>query len=303
MSRPTNALTTVSIALATYNGSAFLPELLDSLERQTVRPDEVVIHDDGSQDQTVSILHQYQHNLPLTIHVNDQSVGVVANFKRAVAGCKGDYVAFCDQDDVWLPDKIARSIEKLREIDGPWPAMVFTDLVVVDQHLNRIADSYWQHRKLMPQKETFASLLYGNFVTGCTMVINRPMAEEVARMPDDVLMHDFWITCVAYGVGRCTYVETPTILYRQHTTNVTTNDKITLSTRLKRLKTFLQDSVQAAQFLLPEVKQAEQFAGLYSRQLKSTDQKTLSQFIDLKNHLPLYRRLQAFKIKFLRIIS
>lgn len=291
----------VSVALATYNGANYLPQLLDSLGRQTLSPSEIIVCDDGSSDGTRAVLDQYRQQLPLTVYPNERSLGVVRNFKRAVAQCRGEYVAFCDQDDVWLPDKLARSVEALRAIDGPWPAMVFTDLVVVDEHLNRIADSYWQHRKLRPDKETFASLIYGNFVTGCTMLINRPMAEEVARMPDTVLMHDFWIACVAYGVGRCAFVEQPTVLYRQHATNVTNNDAVTWRTRWQRLTDLLTNNQRAARFLQPEIEQAQQYVTVYADRLSAASKIALSQLFAVGQRPPLLRKWQTFLIKFLHI--
>lgn len=291
----------VSVALATYNGANYLPQLLDSLDQQTLRPTEIIVCDDGSTDQTLAVLEDYGRRLPITILTNGQPLGVVRNFQKAVAHCQGDYIAFCDQDDVWLPQKLACSAQLLNDIDGPQPAMVFTDLRVVDENLDLIANSYWQHRKLAPAKETFASLIYGNFVTGCTMLINRPMAIEVARMPNTVLMHDFWISCVAYGIGQCRFVSEPTILYRQHTTNVTTNDVVTMRTRWKRLITLLTNNQEAAQFLMPEIGQAREFIRLYDGQLTPLNKKALNQLFELEKRSPFFRKWRTFMIKFLHI--
>lgn len=301
MSETTENQYRVSVALATYNGAAYLAQLLESLSRQTLPPFEVVAFDDGSSDDTRVVLTRYSQQLPLRVYVNEQSVGVVENFRRAVACCQGDYIAFCDQDDVWLPDKLARSVEALKGIDGPGPAMVFTDLVVVDEHLNQIADSYWRHRGLKPDKETFGSLIYGNIVTGCTMIINRPMSAEVARMPTDVLMHDFWIACVAYGIGRYAYVKEPTILYRQHASNVTSNDAVTWRTRWQRLRAMLTNGEQAAQFLRPEMKQGRQYADLYANHLSPTNRAALNRLFRFGRRPPLLRKWQTFLIKFLHI--
>ena len=276
-------------------------DLLNSLEQQILRPFEIIVCDDGSQDQTLEILNQYKLRLPLTIHLNEQPTGVVRNFQKGVALCTGDYIAFCDQDDIWLPHKLAQSVAEIKKIDGIWPAMVFTNLTVVDQNLNLIADSYWQHRGLSPQKETFASLIYGNIVTGCTMVINRSMATEVARMPVDVLMHDFWIACIAYGIGQRGFIDEPTVLYRQHSANVTNNDAITWNIRLKKLVLFLQERQQSKLFLMPEIHQARLFADLYGDSLSRSKKYSLHQLFALGVKPPLFRKWRTFLIKFLHI--
>ncbi len=85
----------LSIALATYNGGRFLPQLLESLSRQTLQPDEVIVFDDGSTDDTLAVLSQFMQQLPITVQVNDQPLGVVRNFKKAVSACRGQYV------DLW----------------------------------------------------------------------------------------------------------------------------------------------------------------------------------------------------------
>jgi glycosyltransferase involved in cell wall biosynthesis len=300
MSEPHGNNYKVSVALATYNGAKYLPDLLESLCRQTLQPAEILVFDDGSSDETLSVLDQYSHRLPIIVHVNEQSIGVVKNFKGAIAACKNDYIALCDQDDVWFPDKLALSMDKLLEIDGLLPAMVFTDLTVVDENLCITADSYWQHRKLKPAKETFASLLWGNFVTGFTMIINKPMTIEVAKMPDTVLMHDFWIAYVAYGIGRWAYVDQPTAFYRQHTSNVTNNDAVTWRSRQKRLIEFLRS---ADLYLQPQLNQAILFNDLYSKRLPSGNKNALTKFLAVREHSPLCRKWSAFLVKFLHIHS
>ncbi|QJW88302.1 glycosyltransferase family 2 protein [Spirosoma taeanense] len=299
MSDRPNTAVFVSVALATFNGEKHLACLLDSLVEQTRLPDEVVVSDDGSQDQTLAILQRYKGQLPLYIHQQPRPVGIVANFRHAVSLCRGDVIAFCDQDDVWLPHKVATGLAALERIDGSDPALIFTDLEVVDQQLNRIAPSYWNHRQLHPERETFGSLLYGNFVTGCTAMFNRPMAEEIKRMPDDALMHDFWLACVAYGIGQVRYLTKPSVRYRQHPDNVTLNNAITFNTRWRRLNRFIVDNQYASEYLLPEIRQAELFCRYYNAQLDAARRQQLNAFIQLKRKSPTYRRWRAFLTKFL----
>jgi glycosyltransferase involved in cell wall biosynthesis len=293
----------VSIALATYNGERYLAELLESLCQQTILPFEVIVADDSSTDNTISIIEQFRSRLPITIYTNTESVGVVENFQRAAANCTGDFVAFCDQDDIWLPDKLARSLELINILDSTIPALVYTDLIVVDENLEELATSYWKHRGLQPAKETFESIIYGNIVTGCTMLVNRRMITEILKMPSSVIMHDFWIACVAYGIGHVTFVNQPTILYRQHSTNVTNNDAVTWRTRWKRLYTLLTNRSHASIFLAIEIDQAQKYMAMYGTMLTSDKQKVLQKLIGFKNSSPIARKLKTFMVKFLHIHS
>jgi len=291
----------ISLALATYNGARFIEQLLDSIVNQTLKPFEIVVCDDASQDETVTILNKYKAKLPLRIYVNDKSIGVVKNFTKIASLCTGEYIAFCDQDDIWLPNKLSSSITEIKKIDGLLPAMVFSDLTVVDEDLKIISKSYWQHRKLKPEKETFSSLLYGNIVTGCTIVINQAMKNEVLLMPSDILMHDFWIACIAYGIGRYSFIRQPLILYRQHLTNVTNNDAVTWISRLKKNANFFLENSISTHYLLDQIKQAKKFSNLYSARLSNLNKEVLHDFTNLENKPPFIRKWKTFLIKYLYI--
>ena len=112
----------ISIALCTYNGGAFLPEQLASLAGQRLPPHEIVVFDDGSDDQTRDVLERFKDNNPcldVRIEVNPRRLGPAGNFERAIAACRGEIIALCDQDDVWMPDKltvIAGEFESQSEI-------------------------------------------------------------------------------------------------------------------------------------------------------------------------------------------
>lgn len=94
----------ISIVMATYNGGRFLKEQLNSLCKQTRIPDEVIVVDDGSTDNTLAILEEFSKVLNLSIHINTNHLGVNGNFEKGLNLCSGDYIMFCDQDDYWLPN-------------------------------------------------------------------------------------------------------------------------------------------------------------------------------------------------------
>jgi glycosyltransferase involved in cell wall biosynthesis len=133
-------LQTLSIALCTYNGSKFLREQLQSLANQTLQPFEVVITDDCSTDDTISIIKEFSNRLNIKVFVNDIAFKVTKNFEKAVSLCTGDIILMCDQDDIWHADKLAKISQYFQ--DNPYKLAVFSDANLVNEQgigLNKIS--------------------------------------------------------------------------------------------------------------------------------------------------------------------
>ncbi|CCH56973.1 glycosyl transferase family 2 [Fibrisoma limi BUZ 3] len=294
----------VSIALATYNGAAYLKEQLDSLLAQSYPIKEIIVCDDRSTDDTVKILYTYNDRLPLKIYVNSQSLGVTENFKKAVSLCTGDYIALCDQDDVWRSDKIEKSVVELRKIDvdSELPALIYTDLEVVDQNLATIAPSFWKLTDRNPSKVNFVKLLLSNVVTGCTVLMNRRMAEEMQKMPEGAEMHDFWLALIAYGIGKSSFIKQATVKYRQHGRNVTITKKVNLWTRLVELVEFIVNLGDDKSYKMDAIRQADVFFSLYGSQsrLPPLYRRALERIVTLKNKPPWIRKVHVLAIKYSR---
>jgi len=216
----------VDILLATYNGAPFVAQQLDSLLDQSHQNLRVIIRDDASTDSTPQILQEYATRFPSKIHIlpSDNQLGVINNFSHLMKHATADYIMFCDQDDLWKSDKISQTLEKMQEMETAFskksPLLVHTDLTVVDKNLNPIATSFWKHSHINPKKRmTLNRLLIQNAVTGCTMMMNRPLLELAWPIPQDSVMHDWWIAIVASAFGQIDIVNNSTILYRQHGAN------------------------------------------------------------------------------------
>ena len=213
----------VDVLLATFNGERFLPELLDSLAAQSHDKVKVIVGDDGSADRTRQIVKQY-HNRFRSLEFHDFGAaadhGPRANFSRLMAKARAPYVMFCDQDDVWLPDKIEVTLRRMLSLEAEQgtdsPILVHTDLRVVDQDLNLLSDSMWHLQKIRPDLASPQKLLVENSVTGCTVMINRSLLTLVGSVPDRAIMHDWWIALTAACFGTIAYLDERTILYRQH---------------------------------------------------------------------------------------
>ncbi|MCX7680010.1 MAG: glycosyltransferase family 2 protein [Spirochaetes bacterium] len=207
----------VSIAMATYNGEKYLREQLDSLYNQTYKNIEVVVCDDCSHDGTAEILEEYRKRHGLQYYVNQKRVGFVKNFEYAISRCNGDYIALCDQDDVWLPHKIERLVEA---INGHM--LVCSDLYLINGKEEPITDSLFKYTKIKFFADNqFDYLVHSNFAIGCTMLFRKELKEYFLPFPEGIPYHDWWIAVVAAIKGKIGFYREPLVLYRYHGNNST----------------------------------------------------------------------------------
>lgn len=218
----------IDILLSTYQGEKYLDELLASIINQTYQDWLLCVRDDGSTDGTMSILNTYQIKYPGKIKIISHpkgNIGIVRSFEELLQASSSEYIMFCDQDDVWLPNKVELTLHKMQHLESAHsalPLLVHTDLTVVDSDLQVISPSFWNFSKLDQclLSRNFNYLGVCNGVTGCTAMINRPAKESALPFPATARMHDAWIAlCVAKN-GKIDYVDESTILYRQHAKNV-----------------------------------------------------------------------------------
>jgi glycosyltransferase involved in cell wall biosynthesis len=228
---------TIDILLATYNGGKYLREQLDSILTQSHCDWRLIIRDDCSTDDSLTIINEYLTNHPDKIILmgnSGENIGVVRNFSQLLDNATADYVMFCDQDDIWLPHKIAVTFDKMLEMEkrfgGNEPLLVFTDLTVVDEDgITVRADSVWKYQQLDPGNVTSLNrLLQQNIPTGCTVMINRALCKKASPIPAEAAMHDWWLTLVAAVFGKIAYLPVATVRYRQHGMNVCGVDRWSL---------------------------------------------------------------------------
>lgn len=235
----------VDILVACYNGEHFLRELLNSLINQTYKDFNIIVRDDGSTDDTLMILNEYKTFYPdkITLVEGAPSKSAKNNFFELMNHTDADYVMFCDQDDVWLENKVELALSKMREAEKAYksttPILCHTDLKVVDQNLNMINPSFFRMQKFDISKVSLNRALVQNIVTGCTTMINKPLLELAkGTNSDNIIMHDWWLFLIASAFGIVEVVNTPTILYRQHENNqLGATDPSKIGYYSKKLKT------------------------------------------------------------------
>lgn len=211
--------------MATYNGERFIAEQIESILHQTCTDWTLYIHDDGSDDRTHEIAMTYSNTYKNIITLDYPSTkGAKDNFFSLLDKVDSQYYMFCDQDDVWEQDKIELSLQKIQEIEKnnpDTPIIVFSDLKIVDENLNVIADSFWKKMRIKPKKlNSFHKMGACNLVTGCTMMFNKKVNGCIIN-PKYAIMHDSWISlCVAKNNGIIYPICKPLVNYRQHKYNV-----------------------------------------------------------------------------------
>jgi glycosyltransferase involved in cell wall biosynthesis len=214
----------ISIALCTYNGARFLPAQLESFLNQTRLPDELIVCDDCSTDETPQIVNDFARRAPFTVsfRVNEKNLGSTKNFERAISLCGGDLIFLSDQDDVWLPQKLARietEFDKNSQV-----GLVFSDAEIVDENLHPANCGLWQFTFSEERRENarngnfFDVLLWQNVVTGATMAFRSEYRKIFTPIPERIpnLIHDGWISLLIANEAEVVFVEEPLIKYRQH---------------------------------------------------------------------------------------
>lgn len=213
----------ISIAICTYYGEAYLQEQLDSFAVQTRLPDEVVICDDCSQDGTRQILTDFAERAAFPVHLyfNEQNLGFIKNFEKAIRLCEGDIIVLSDQDDVWEPNKL-EIIEK--EFTGPDVGLVYADAAVVDENLELLDKTLWQYISFTDEKQkkvvegkAFDLLISNGHFLGSSMAFRAKYKDLILPIPLDIqCLHDNWIAFVVSTVAKFEIVSERLIKYRQH---------------------------------------------------------------------------------------
>lgn len=224
----------VLVLLPVYNGQRFLTQQVESILNQSGVSTHLLCRDDGSSDGSPGLLHELRLRWPerITVVADDLgNLGASGNFSCLMRQAldlepnglgKANYIALSDQDDVWHHDKLAvglaaiRSLEQTRPGD---PALVHSDLRVIEEDGREIAPSMARYQGLRPDLSGLPAQLLSNTLTGCTSLMNRALLEKALPVPPEAIMHDWWLSLVASALGSRIYLDQTLIDYRQHASN------------------------------------------------------------------------------------
>jgi glycosyltransferase involved in cell wall biosynthesis len=288
----------IDILLATYNGERYLAEQLESLLHQTEQDFCICAQDDGSTDGTPALLKAYEQRYPGKIRVwlrKEGGGGAAANFFDLLRLSEADYAMFCDQDDVWMAQKVEQTLKKMKETengDVDVPVLVHTDAVVADEDLRVLDGSLFHMQRLDAGASAFSRLLVQNIVTGCTVMMNRALVKRLGEHPQGAVMHDWWCALLAAAFGRIAFLQEATMYYRQHAANkVGAKQAGKLSYNLGRLR----DAGGARQVLEATVTQAQAFLTQYGDELEEEKRRALRAYCALPEEGKLRRIRTLFQ--------
>ncbi len=218
----------VEILLASYNGEKYIGAQIDSILAQTDNRWHLTISDDGSIDSTPLIIDEYVRRYPQRIsryHSGRRFGNARDHFFHLMQVCDAPYMLFCDQDDVWYPQKVRKVLDSLLELEQQYdknmPVLVFTDQTPTDEQLRPLAPSLMRYQQQFFECFDYRSILMQNVVTGGAMGINRALADKAGQCTNrsQTVMHDWWLATVAARFGRVVYIDEPLSDYRQHGSN------------------------------------------------------------------------------------
>lgn len=265
----------VVIMLSTYNGEKYLREQLDSLVNQTYKNIEILIRDDGSKDNTVSIIEEYMKKYENISLIRGENKGFIGSFLELLRRADGDYYSYADQDDVWFLDKIEKAVNLLEKETDDIPLLYVSNYDYYDSNMNFIS-----HANTVNRVPSFTKSMVENIAPGMTMVLNQKAHDEMLKMnPEKSLLHDWWTYLVCVSIGKVIYDPTVTVKYRRHLGNVTTVEQGFFNKLKWWIKTFLTSN----EFWKDLKKQQKAFFEMYADKLSEKDYKLLKLFCKNKS--------------------
>ena len=275
----------ITVLLAVYNGEKYLKPQIESILNQSVSDIKIIIRDDGSTDKSGEIISEYATKYPQRISVvtGEPTGSAVANFGEMLKQCDDDYIMFADQDDVWFNDKVQKTFDAMLKAEAgnaDLPVLVHGNLTVTDGELNTIAESFFDYQKIIPDDLSINRLLVQNYVTGCTVMINRVLKNRAIPIPDGAAMHDWWLALAAAAFGKIVTVNQPLMYYRQHGENqVGAKAGSGFSLFVRKIKTL--NTVRANYDAT--YRQAELLLKSYSELLSDDKRELLEAYVNMKN--------------------
>jgi|LSQX01.2.fsa_nt_gb glycosyltransferase involved in cell wall biosynthesis len=264
----------VKILLSTYNGEKYLEEQLSSLANQKYKDIRIRIRDDGSKDRTRDILEQFVKKFKLSSWYAGKNIGVINSFFELLSEEDENeciaYYAFCDQDDIWKPEKIERAVEIIKKHDPNTPIMYCSSYELLDSRSGKLLN-----KKKATPRPSLKNALVENIATGCSIVLNKAARDLIiVQKPRYTVMHDAWCYLVISALGTVIYDPFPSFYYRQHGTNVIGAEVNFFKKWEKRI-----DAFQKRKGIPLLTKQVQAFEEIFSDQLDNDKKKLINTFL------------------------
>jgi glycosyltransferase involved in cell wall biosynthesis len=299
----------ISVVLTSFNGMQFIEEQLNSIIAQSIKPNEIIVCDDGSTDGTIQLLKKFEANNQIKLILNNTNLGILANFKLGASlANSNNYIAFSDQDDIWLPNKLAANLEAILQLEtkpsnSATPCLVYSDLTFINEKGATLNNSFYNQMGLDKFEHCFDTALFGSLLLGCTIFINAPMRTEFLSTPDSTFFyHDAWLSLLGFSIGKIYFINTPLVKYRLHNNNASLQ-KFTKRNRFLNAFNHIKKTLLNSSYLQNELALAKEFKHKYQAQLNLDDQLILDAFLSLDHKLYFQKKWafeKAFKNKWIK---
>jgi len=200
----------ISVCMATYNGEKFITEQINSILSQLQMDDELIISDDSSTDNTIEIINSYKDNRIKLIE-NQSFKNPIFNIENAIKNALGDFIFLSDQDDIWLPDKVNKTLNYLQKYD-----CVVSDAIIIDKNSNILEESFY---KINKTKKGFIKNFIKNGYLGCCLAFKKELIKYIIPFPRNIPMHDIWIGLISEIYGKTVFCNDALLYYRRHGSN------------------------------------------------------------------------------------
>ncbi|GMG85420.1 hypothetical protein LNKW23_46400 [Paralimibaculum aggregatum] len=295
----------MDILLATYNGAARIGRQLASLAAQTYPGWHLLVRDDGSTDGTVALVEAFAAAHPgrVTILRDDRgNLRTLGNFAALLAQSDAPYCGFCDQDDIWDPDKLETAIRAMQALEAGHPpgrpALVVTDRRVVDETGRALAASFWEHQGVQPRRvRGFASFLAYPVAAGSSMLLNAALRARALPIPAEAIQYDCWVELVAAQFAATRYLEGARLTYIRHSGNVSGGGRAYPAGRyLRRAGALAGNLGRQRRVYRRYIAQARAFLALHGDAMPEPERRRLAMFVAMEGAvwpLKLWRGLRS----------
>lgn len=272
----------VMVLLSSYNGEKYIAEQIDSILGQTYDNITIFVRDDGSTDNTVAILKEYEAKGQIRLECGE-NCGFIASFLWLIEHSEGmDYYAFADQDDVWLPEKIELAIRRLEKTDGTKPVLYFSEYDFYDGQLH-----FLNHHSIIRLKPSFHNALVDCMPMGFCSVFNETACRLVREhKPKECCGHDWWMYMVCAGLGEVIYDEKIMAKHRRDGNNTSPGGMSFWKFQIWRIRKFVVNN-----YFENVHKQIKEYARLYGKDLSYEDKKVLHLFVRDKYSFDAFKKV------------
>lgn len=284
------------ILLASYNGEKYISEQLDSIINQTYKNWELIIRDDGSKDETMTILNKYEKKDERIKILRDDkgNLGFLKNFEELLFNAKEEFVLFSDQDDFWLKNKLEKFVEKIRDLNEKVlskPLLIHCNSLVCDEKLEIIKEKFIDSK--IAKKNNSNIYFFEYIVQGSTSMVNKKMIRESLPFLKSVTLHDRYFHLLSQFLGTRIFIDESLVRYRQHEKNA-----------IGASKSILKKIMNKKYFYVEDRKLIEEIKETYNKCLRKKDLNDIEKYLEVtdrnKNRLERFWLSKYFQMKLLK---